>query len=44
MFEQYIGDGANVFIAIVAVLIGFVAAIGYIDFLKKGNKSENKDH
>ena len=22
MFEQYIGDGANVFIAIVAVLIG----------------------
>lgn len=44
MFEQYIGDGANVFIAIVAVLIGFVAAIGYIDYLKTDKKSDNKDH
>jgi hypothetical protein len=42
MFQQYIGDGANVFIAIVAVLIGFVAAMGYIDF-KKVKKSEKKD-
>jgi hypothetical protein len=42
MFEQYIGDGANVFIAIVAVIIGFVAALGYIDF-QKVKKSEKKD-
>jgi hypothetical protein len=42
MFEQYIGDGANVFIAIVAVLIGFAAALGYIDF-RKVKKDEKKD-
>jgi len=43
MFEQYTGDGVNVFIAIVAVLIGFVAALGYIDFrkVKKDQKNEN---
>ena len=42
MFEQYTADGANVFIAIVAVLIGFVAALGYIDFRKVKN-DENKE-
>lgn len=42
MFEQYIADGANVFIAIVAVLIGFIAALGYIDF-QKVKKGEKKD-
>lgn len=40
MFEQVIGDGANVFIAIVAVLIGFATALGYVDFLK--TKKEDK--
>jgi hypothetical protein len=40
MFNQYIGDGANLFIAIVAVLIGFATALGYVDFLK--TKKENK--
>ncbi|MEQ8363560.1 MAG: hypothetical protein RH948_11870 [Cyclobacteriaceae bacterium] len=39
MFEQVIGDGANLFIIIVAVLIGFVAALGYIDSQK--TKKEN---
>jgi len=34
MFQQYIGDGASIFITIVAVIIGFAAALGYIDFLK----------
>ena len=43
MFHQYIGDGANVFIAIVAVLIGFVAALGYVDFLKV-KKEDKNDH
>ncbi|HEX5169157.1 MAG TPA: hypothetical protein VFW11_08270 [Cyclobacteriaceae bacterium] len=43
MFEQYIGNGANLFITIVAVLIGFAAAMGYIDFLKTKNE-EKKEH
>ncbi len=42
MFDQYIGDGASLFITIVAVLIGFVAAMGYIDF-QKVKKHEKKD-
>ena len=41
MFQQFIGDGANVFIAIVAVIVGFATALGYIDFLKT-KKDENK--
>lgn len=40
MFEQNIGDGANIFIIIVAVLIGFGAAMGFVDF-KKTKKEEN---
>jgi len=43
MFHQFIGDGANVFIAIVAVLIGFATALGYVDYLKT-TKKEKKDH
>lgn len=42
MFQQYIGDGANIFIAIVAVIIGFATALGYVDYLKT-KKQENKD-
>jgi hypothetical protein len=42
MFGQYIGDGASIFITIVAVLIGFAAALGYIDF-KKVKKDEKND-
>jgi hypothetical protein len=44
MFHQYIGDGANLFIAIVAVLVGFATALGYVDFLKSNKKQEKKDH
>jgi hypothetical protein len=43
MFEQYIGDGASTFITIIAVLIGFATALGYIDFLKT-KKEQKKDH
>jgi hypothetical protein len=43
MFQQYIGDGANIFIAIVAVLIGFATALGYVDFLKTKKEQEKKD-
>jgi hypothetical protein len=42
MFTQYTGDGVNIFIAIVAVLIGFATALGYLDFLKT-KKQEKKD-
>ncbi len=43
MFQQYIATGANIFIAIVAVIIGFAAALGYTDFLKTTKKEEKKD-
>lgn len=42
MFEQYVGSGANLFITIVAVIVGFAAAMGYIDF-QKTKKQENKE-
>lgn len=40
MFDLYTGSGADLFITIVAVIIGFVAAIGYIDFLKTTKKQK----
>ena len=43
MFHQFIGDGANVFIAIVAVIVGFAAALGYVDFLKTRKEEKKKD-
>ena len=43
MFEQFIGDGASIFITIVAVLIGFAAAIGFMDF-SKNNKEGEESH
>lgn len=42
MFEQYIGDGANLFIAIFACIAGFAAAIGLMDF-RKTKSQETKD-
>lgn len=41
MFAQFVGDGANLFVAIVAVIIGFAAAMGYTDYLKT-KENENK--
>ena len=43
MFNQYLGDGANIFIAIVAVLIGFATALGYVDFLKTKRDQHKED-
>lgn len=43
MFNQYIGDGANVFIAIAAVIVGFAAALGFVDFRRTTN-DEKKEH
>lgn len=39
--EQYIGDGASLFITIVAIIIGFGAALNVIDVRK--TKKEEKD-
>ena len=39
--EQYVADGANLFIIIVACLVGFAAAIGFLDFRK--TKKEEHD-
>ena len=43
MFQQYIATGANIFIAIVAVIIGFAAALGYTDFLKTTKNQKKED-
>lgn len=42
MFEQNVGDGANLFVIIVAVIVGFVAAMGFLDKMKT-TKNEKKD-
>lgn len=42
MFEQFVGDGANLFIAIVAVIVGFAAGMGYSDYVKT-TKEQKKD-
>jgi hypothetical protein len=44
MFQQFIGDGANVFIAIAAVVVGFAAALGFTDFRKTTNKENEDNH
>ena len=43
MFDQFIADGASLFITIVACLIGFAAAIVFMD-VKKVNKKEEESH
>ena len=43
MFQQFIGDGASIFITIVAVLIGFATALGYIDFVKTKKEEKKED-
>ena len=42
MFEQVVGDGANYFITIVAVLIAFVSGLAYVDYQK--TKKEEEGH
>lgn len=41
MFEQVVGNGANLFVTIVAVLIGFASAVGFLDY-RKTKKEEHK--
>ena len=42
MFQQFLGDGGNLFIAIVAVILGFAAAMGYTDYQKTKEEQEKK--
>lgn len=42
MFEQNVGDGANLFVIILSVIIGFAAALGYVDHRK--TKKEEEQH
>ncbi|GHM98528.1 hypothetical protein WSM22_00180 [Cytophagales bacterium WSM2-2] len=34
IFTQIVGDGANLFVVIVAIIAGFVAGMSYTDALK----------
>jgi len=43
MFQQFIGDGASIFITIVAVLVGFATALGYLDFMKTKKEQKKED-
>lgn len=40
LFDAPINDGANLFIWIVCILIGFVAALGFADNLKVSRKEK----
>jgi hypothetical protein len=41
MFEQVVGSGANAFIVIIAVIAGFVAAMGFVDSKKTEKENEH---
>ena len=41
-FNQNVGDGANLFLIIIAILIGFVAGLSYIDNMKVKKEQEKK--
>jgi hypothetical protein len=41
--EQYIGDGASLFITIVACIIGFGAALNLIDVRKTKKEQSEKE-
>lgn len=41
MFEQVVGNGANAFILIITVVVGFVSAMGFIDSRKTEKDNEH---
>jgi hypothetical protein len=43
MFEQVVGSGANTFIIIIATVIGFVSALGFIDNRKTEKENEHNE-
>ena len=44
MFNQVVGSGANAFLIIVAVLIGFVAGLSYVDSRRQKEKERNGEN
>jgi uncharacterized membrane protein YwzB len=40
MFNQNVADGANLFVIILAVIVGFASAMGYVDYLRTKQKGE----
>jgi len=42
IFNQIVGDGANLFMLIVAIVIGFAAGMGYTDYVKTKKEEENQ--
>lgn len=43
MFNQNVADGANLFVIILAVIVGFATALGYVDF-RRTKREEEKEH
>lgn len=41
--QQYIGDGASLFITIVACIIGFLAAVGKLDQMKTDKENPKEE-
>ncbi len=46
MFYQVVGDGANLFVLIVAIIIGFVNALAFVDAqkVKKEEEQPGENH
>ncbi len=46
MFYQVVGNGANLFILIVAIIIGFIGALAFVDSekVKKEQEQAGNDH
>jgi hypothetical protein len=43
-FNQVVGNGANLFLVIIAVIVGFVAALSFVDSQRQQKDNEqNKD-
>jgi hypothetical protein len=43
MFQQYVGSGADLFILIVSVIIGFATALAYLDYRKTKKEQEEPE-
>ena len=43
VFHQVVGDGANLFVLIVALLFGFVNALSFIDHTKVTKEQEEQN-
>jgi hypothetical protein len=44
MFNQVVGSGANTFLVIVAVLVGFIAALSYVDYQRVKKEEQEGKH